>query len=309
MLQQTPYTPPWQRPESGSITLDRIAGAVIEVKDLEATRAFYDVIFESSGGSWQVHPRGMTFDRGSQRIEFVRRARPRTLSAAGQHHGYRIPRSAVATVAEAVATKERTVNWWREDHPEEREVSPYLNDPSGNLVQLVPSDGDGLLLHHVGLVVHDMEEGELVFMNALGGELDYYHGWKTEDVLDARQSWAKGNDPCAPWTRRATVSFRTHRPEPNPLPQIFMRYGESIVAVILTEKRLIEPLEEVLRGTPRLVLHSPQPVDDVARYLSEVRVTPVALLYDGGKIPFEREGQDIYFRDRSGNFLQITCDS
>ena len=309
MLQQTPATAPWQKPEPGSIVLDRLAGAVIEVKDLEATRAFYETIFQTADGDWQVEAKRMVFLSGRQRIEFVRRPKPRTLAVAGQHHGYRVPRSEVQRVVDELTAQGSTVNWWREDHPDEREVSPYVNDTSGNIVQLVPADGDGLLLNHAGVIVRDLEEGEVIFLNALDGELEHYYGWRTEDGIDAREVWYGGDDPCAPWTRRATVSFRTHKPEPNAIPQLFVRYGQSMVAVILTEKRLFEPPEEILQGTPRLVFHSPQSADDLARYLFGVRVSSVALVYDGGKVPVEREGRDIYFRDRSGNFLQITCDS
>ncbi|MCH7564197.1 MAG: VOC family protein [Gemmatimonadetes bacterium] len=308
MLQQTPATVPWQKPAPGSIILDRLAGAVVEVKDLEATRAFYETIFQTAGGEWQVEAKRMLFHCGSQQIEFVRRPKPRTLAVAGQHHGYRVPRSDLQRMVDSLTREGSTVNWWREDHPDEREVSPYINDPSGNIVQLVASDGDGLLLNHAVVIVRDLEEGEVIFLNALDGELEHYHGWRTEDGVDAREVWYEGDDPCAPWTRRAIVSFRSHKPEPNSIPQLFMRYGESMVAVILTGKRLFEPLEEILRGTPRLVFHSPQSANDVARYLSGVRVSSVALVYDGGKIPFELDGKDIYFRDRSGNFLQITCD-
>ena len=89
--------------------------------------------------------------------------------------------------------------------------------------------------------------------------------------------------------------------------QIFARYGEAYVGVSLTGQRLPEPPEEVLRGTPRVILRTGQPAETVVKYIENVRISPVALKYDGGKVSFRREGRSIFLRDRSGNFFQIDC--
>jgi hypothetical protein len=42
--------------------------------------------------------------------------------------------------------------------------------------------------------------------------------------------------------------------------------------------------------------------------MAQMRASAVRLTYDGGKVPFERQDNDLFFRDRSGHFLQLTCD-
>ena len=185
-------------------------------------------------------------------------------------------------------------------------MTAYVVDPAGNIAQLVASDDRDRLLDHYYVPVEDIEHAELFYLTALRGEMDSYYGYTTEDVLEAR-AWATGDDPCAPWTRNAFTSFRTHAPNPTPAAQIFARFGTSYIGFALTGQRLPEPPEEILKGTPRAVFGTSQPASDVAAYLAGVRISPVSLKYDGGTVPFDREGQNIFLRDRSGNFFQIEC--
>jgi catechol 2,3-dioxygenase-like lactoylglutathione lyase family enzyme len=198
------------------------------------------------------------------------------------------------------------VSWWREDHPAEHDMTAYVSDPSGNIVQLVGADPTTVFIDHVGLPVENIEDAEAFYLTGLRGNLDGYFGWTTEQALAAR-AWAAGDDPCAPWTRSAYISFRTHKPAPSPAAQIYVGFGASYVSIYLTGKRLPEPPEEILRGTPRVILRTAGDVDAIASYLADARVSAVRLTYDGGKIPFEREGHDLFLRDRSGHFLQLGC--
>ncbi|HEY3117975.1 MAG TPA: hypothetical protein VGK54_14630, partial [Chloroflexota bacterium] len=179
-------------------------------------------------------------------------------------------------------------------------------DPSGNIVQLVGAEDPSILLDHYYVPVEDIEHAELFYMQALSAQLDCYFGYSTEDVLAARR-WGEGGDPCAPWTRNAFVSFRTHAPNPTPAAQIFARFGPNYIGVALSGQRLPEPPEELLKSTPRAILRSLSNVRDVVQYLSKLRISPVALKYDGGQVPYKREGNSIFLRDRSGNFFEIAC--
>lgn len=299
-------TTPEARPERVKPTLDGITGLVLEVQDLTSTRGFYERIFGSARGEWTQTRHNLVFQANGQRIEFLRSRRPRTIAHAGYHVGLRVARADLSSITNALVKAGHPVDWWREDHPAEREPAPYVSDPSGNIVQLVKADR-GRLIDHVGIPVESIEDAEVFYTRALGGEVDGYFGWTTEDVMVGR-AWAAGDDPCAPWTRNAYVSFRTHRPTPSPAAQIYSRFGSSYVAIYLTGQRLPEPPEEQLRGTPRVILHSSQTADEAAQRLSEVRATAVRLTHDGGKVPFEREGRDLFLRDRCGNFLQIACE-
>ena len=286
---------------------DGIAGVVLDAKDLANTRAFYEPIFAHARGRWDSGRRSLAFSAScGQRIEFVQRSKPRTIAHAGLHVAYRVPANHLTRLVGELEAAGHPASWWREDHPSERLPMPFLTDPSGNIVQLIGSDNDRALIDHYYAPVDDIDSAELFYLEALKGTLDSYFGYRTEDVAAARE-WLSGDDVCAPWTRNKFVSFRTHAPNPTPAAQIFARYGDGYVGTCLSGQRLPEPPEEQLRGTPRVVLHTPRAPADVEAYLASVRISTVALTYDGGKVPFEREGSQFFTRDRSGNFVQIDC--
>lgn len=286
--------------------LEALGGVVLDAHDLASTRAFYSTLFADAQGEWEESRTRLVFHTPSQRIEFIKRSRPRTLNHAGQHTAYRVRTGRLQSLARDLEAAGHEVNWWREDHPSEKDTTLYTRDPSGNIVQLVGSDDRSLLLDHYYVPVEDIEHAELFYMKALAADLDAYFGYRTEDVLEARR-WGDGNDPCAPWTRNAFVSFRTHAPNPTPAAQIFARFGPNYVGVALSGQRLPEPPEELLKATPRAVLRSRSTVHEFVQYLSQLRISPVALKYDGGQVPYKREGKNIYLRDRSGNFFEIAC--
>ncbi|MBM2812608.1 MAG: hypothetical protein HW416_3367 [Chloroflexi bacterium] len=288
------------------LTIDGISGAVLDASDLAATRAFYTPIFGDHPGEWKETRSRLVFQTGDQKIEFMKRPRPRTLAHAGQHVAYRVETDRLESLTDVLEASGHPVNWWREDHPAELETTAYVSDPSGNIVQLVASGDMSLLVDHYYVPVEDIEHGELVYIKALRGELECYYGYRTEDVAAARR-WHEGKDPAAPWTRNAFISFRTHEPNPTPAAQIFARFGQAYVGVTLTGQRIPEPPEEFLKATPRAILHTSQKPEEVTRYMATVKVSPVSLKYDGGHVPFRREGRNVFLRDRSGNFFQIEC--
>lgn len=286
------------------LSIDVIAGVVLDSSDFSRTRDFYARIFRDASGEWTEKGRSLVFSSRGQRVEFVKRSRPRTIAHAGQHVGYRVRPQHVRELADELAAAGYAVHWWREDHPSERSTTAYVKDSSGNVAQLVPSDDEELLVDHYYVPVEDIEHAELFYLNALSGEIQSYFGYTTEQVLEAR-AWEKGDDPCAPWTRNAFMSFRTHAPNPTPAAQIFARFGPTYIGVTLSGQRLPEPAEELLKWTPRAILRTSQPPAQVAAHLARLRISPVSLKYEGGKVPFKREGHSAFLRDRSGNFFQI----
>lgn len=302
-----------------ALHIERLAGVVLEVDDLAATEAFYEPIFQPSGGQWRRSRRQVAYRCGPQHVRFVLRRRPRTLSDSGQHQAYRLPRDHLLTVAQSLTTAGFHAEWWREDHPAERGVTAYFHDPSGNRVQLVASSDDGLLLEHAAIEVHDFNYCEYVYVTTLGGRVDYYHGWRAGDLEEAQQ-WAEGDDPCAPWTRRDNPHYRDFlvadptgqlRPTrfsaqlgaapvrpvrvPRPNGQVFVAYGDTRLGLIGATRVRQEPPEHRTKGTPRVVLATTQPAAEVEGHLSS---TP---------IPFRREGRNIFLRDPDGNFAELKC--
>ncbi len=273
---------------------DFIRGIVVEVRDLAATRAFYSLLFQDASGVWHEADQNLIYRSGPQRIEFVRRSQPLTLGHTGQHQAYSVRADRLPALAEALAAAGHAENWWREDHPGERTVTAYVSDPSANRVQLVASGGDGPLLRHAALEVHDLELAELFYVKSLGGKVDYCHGWAMDDYAEAK-AWGEGKDPCAPWTRRFDVRYWDKLRIARPNMQLFVRFGSTVLGLILATEHRQEPPEEVLRGTPRLILQTAQPVGEVAAYLSSVA------------LPFEAEDRSLFLRDPGGNYVELDC--
>lgn len=286
--------------------LDRLGGVTVEAGDLAATRAFYERIFDGTPGAWAESGGGLRFEARDQTIDFIQSAQPRNRAHAGEHQAYRVGAARVRPLADELATVRHSVSWWTEDHPTERSATAYVEDPSGNRVQLVAADPSERLLDHVGVPVHELEDADAYWVEMLGGTVDYYHGWSTADVLEARAA-SEHDATAAPWTRRATMSFRTHQPEPLPTARLFLSYGRAKVNIILTLERIPELPEEIIRGTPRVVLRTQQATTDVVAYLSEATFSPV-FMKRPRRVAFERDGDNVYLRDPSGNFLQLRCE-
>ena len=144
----------------------------------------------------------------------------------------------------------------------------------------------------------------MVYRNALGGQMESYHAWRVEDFDDAKL-WATGDDPCAPWTRRDNPNWTDFRDAgardssmrvPRPNTQVFWRYGDTVVGLISATKVRQEPPEELIRGTPRLVLRTGQPAEVAMAHLSAIL-----------PIPFQSQGRSTYIRDPDGNFVELRC--
>jgi predicted enzyme related to lactoylglutathione lyase len=304
-------------PRPAPIRAELLAGAVLEVADLEATRRFYERVFDDRPGEW-FQPDGranaLAYRYRDQTIEFVRRAHPRTLSDSGQHWGYRVAPGRVEALAQELERQGAGVNWWHEDHPVERQVTAHLHDPSGNRVQIVASDDRGLLLDHAAIEVHDFDYVMYLYITTIGGVRDYYHGWLNENVKDARK-WLEEGDPCAPWTRKDNPNYRDFlvdgRPTaesrgtnnraglrvPRPNSQIFISFGPTRLGLISATKVRQEPPEGQVKGTPRLVFTTRQMADEVMGHL---RPTP---------IPRKREGSRVFVKDADGVFSELRCAS
>ena len=297
-----------------SLQVSGLTGAVMEVADLGATKAFYEVLFRDVPGRWSTsdgRQRAVAFHTAGQRIEFVQHRSPRTLAETGRHLALRIAADRVQGILDELAAKGARLNWWREDHPSEHATVAYLSDPSGNLLQLVPSTEAGLLLEHATMEIEDplsetLEPEEAFFARALGGTVDYWHGLRVEDVREARAQ-SPGHEDCAPWTRRLRHVYPGHLDEnyqpdrqahASPSLQLFVRFANTRLGFVLTNNpNLQEPPEGLVKGMPRLILQTGLATSDAADLLS------------GMGYSFQREEQSIFIRRPSGNFFEIECGS
>jgi extradiol dioxygenase family protein len=287
------------------IDADLIVGALVEVRDLAATRRFYEPIFRDRPGHWRQNDKSLSYTYGEQTIEFLQKPRPRTVPDGGYHNGYRVSPRHVESVALELQSAGADVSWWREDRPEERSVTAYLHDPSGNVVQLVGSDDGDLLLDHAAIEVHAYDYCEHVYAKTLGGRVSYYHGWRIEDEKEAKL-WGAGDDPCAPWTRRDNpgwydlVGHKGPASEvrvPRPVTQVFVGFGKTQLGMISASKVRQELPEEIIRGTPRLVFRTTRSPEEAFDRISAVL-----------PLPFEHDERTAYVRDPDGNFLELRCE-
>jgi hypothetical protein len=242
----------------------------------------------------------------------VRRSHPRTLAESGQHWGYRVAPGRVEALAQELSRFGADVNWWREDHPAERQPTAYLHDPSGNRVQLVPSEDRQLLLDHAAIEIHEFDYVMYLYISVLGGVRDYYHGWRNTDAKEARK-WLEEDDPCAPWTRKDNPHYRDFLVDgkptvesrgsnnraglrvPRPNTQVFVAFGPTALGLISATKVRQEPPDEQVKGTPRLVFTTRQSADEV---MAQLRATPV---------PRKREGSSVFVKDADGIFSELRC--
>lgn len=285
-----------------------IAGLTVEVRDLEATDRFYRLLLAEAAGTWTEASRRIAFETDSQRIELVQRARPRAHGELGRHLAIRVPGVHLQRLVAELSSLGRTSHLWREDHPAERTPTTYVEDPSGNLIQLMPSDGAGPLLDHVMLPVDDLEAADHFYRKALGGVLDHYHAWRMTDVHEAR-AWAAGDDPCAPWTRMTKFSRVSGSTITSAIPQIYLALGPTRVGLVVSTKHIQEPPEGLLRGTPTILLRTSTPAEAVAAHLAEVDIGTAATMRKVNGVPFEREDRRFYLRDPSGHFAVLECAS
>jgi hypothetical protein len=152
----------------------------------------------------------------------------------------------------------------------------------------------------------DLEYAEDLYVTGLGGVVNSYHGWGDEPGIDP-QAWVAGDDPCAPWTRYSRFSFRSRTDEAHATPQLFIGFGDTRLGLFLARAHHQEPPEEVLRGTPCVVLRSTQPVAAHAQYLAGPARAAISSRYAGRTIAFEVEGGTIFLRDPGGNHVRLEC--
>jgi catechol 2,3-dioxygenase-like lactoylglutathione lyase family enzyme len=289
-----------------------ISGVVLLMTDAVATRAFYEPILRDAAGAWAEEHGTLRYSSSAGEISFMADHEHRTLSGNGAHQAYQVHADRLTALVDELAVAGHPAEWWREDHPREREVTAYLEDPCGNRVQFVPTSeppAPRLFIDHIALEVHDLESAEVFYTSVLGGSVDYYHGRRARDY-EAAQAWGEGNDPCAPWTRlwpgaglSTDPHHRSHRPHPNQ--QAFVRFGETRVALILAREHRQEPAEDQAVGIPRLVFTTSRQAQAV---IADLVARPVSLTpEDRMALPFRVEGQRIYLRDPAGNSVEVRC--
>ncbi len=294
---------------SSLITCDALLGADVEVRDVAEARPFYELLFASLPGQWDADEQSARFVCRGQTIRLIAVPKPSVYPDSGRHHAYRLGREQLDAAVDRLTAAGRAVDWWREDHPDEREVTAYVQDPSGNRIQLVPAINEDCLLDHLMVEVHDLELAEVFWVRVLGGAIDYYHGRRSRDYLESI-AWGEGRDPCAPWTRLMPGAGignpeRAQRRAAHPNQQLYLRLGAGRLGLVLSPRHRQEPPEEQIAGTPRVTFHTPARASEVVSALErrDVDLRPEDRL----RIPWVQDGNEVSLRDPSGNFVLVAC--
>lgn len=300
-----------ERSRPAILTADTISGATLEVADLNLARAFYDPIFREAPGQWETRPGALSYQTRDQKIEFVEVAAPSAPPDSAQHQAYRVPRGRLRAVANELEQSGFGADRWHEDHPSEQEPTAYLQDPSGNRVELIGTDTPALLLDHFAFEVHNLEPISVFYLAVLGGTIDHYFG-RSMDDYEAAKAWGEGRDPdAAPWTRffprgnSINDHMRRADRQSHPAQQLSIGFGNTRVCFFLGTVHRQDPPEEQLVGTPRVAFRTRATADQVIAGLRQ----PTVSLEPEGRISlsFERDASTVYLRDPLAHFIQIDC--
>jgi len=289
---------PWRRTEPLGL-VRRIAAHVVEVADLERSRAFYGDVLGLEGAATDE---GTAYRCGDGDVVLAQRATPRVLPDSGTHFALRLERSSLDGVLARAASAGVVVHRYREDRPAEEADPAYVSDPDGNRVQLVAGMTRGI--DHVAVETHDLEWSETFYTQVLGGVVEFRVGWRMQDY-EAAWAWGEGKDDRAPGTRRwdkryTTIEGQARMPRPNA--HLFVTLGPGVtVGVYLATEHRQEPPPDAVRGTPRTILAADRAsLEAVLERAEELRLRPQRTVRS-----HERVGDRVFLRDPGGNFLEL----
>jgi len=294
-------TPPAEGEPLGLIT--GYSGAVIEVSDLARAGEFYGKLIGL--GSAAETTEGVRINLNPhQSLTLVQRSAPRTRSDTGVHQALSFPSSQVDSIVARLEAAGVEIRRYHEDRKEEHQHNRYCSDPDGNQVQLVTGREVGL--DHVAVEDHDLEWAEVFYTQVLGAKVEMRIGWTMDDYARA-WDWGRGDDQCAPGTRRWDTLYTDDKARvPRSNSQLFVQLAPGVsFGLYLATEHHQEPPRGLFDGTPRAQFWvAPGKLAELERRLREIRLRCMEPA-DGFDGPYVRNDDALFVRDTGGNFLEF----
>lgn len=306
MLQKTP---PVLRAQ-----IKGIAHIVVEVADLDAAEKFYisGLGFTLAGRDlWPVTDGvpTVTLKAGSGQYVVLAKRTPRNdphLSAA--HQAYALPAATRAKLIESLSAEGVTVHRFREDRPAETDDNVYIDDPSGNRIQLVARDASpSFAIDHVGVETNNILWSREFYESWFGFPIEHRVGWKTSDYIAAKSLGEKGMEAAMPgaryWNERYSP-FETERKALRPCCQLYFALGGGTsLAVYLASRQYQAPRDDIVRGTPCLGLATTdEGLKQAVSYFRDQGRDCEGPVTHGKSSPISAS---VYIKDPGANFLEL----
>jgi catechol 2,3-dioxygenase-like lactoylglutathione lyase family enzyme len=233
------------------------------------------------------------------------------LSAGGGHQAYRLSRSGHKQAVDRLAALGCDIQTYHESRPAEAGGHVYVTDPSGNRVQLVPSDetanGGVVGIDHVCVEDANLHRAELFYSQVLGLDIDHVSGTRTSDFTRARE-WGEGAIAMMPgacrWVRYYRAIKGQNQTQARPNLQMYFRAGDGVIGVYMAMEDYAEPPETQQIGTPRIGLQvADDALDAIAARLQAARRPFDGPVEHGGNSPIARS---LYCKDAGGNFIEFS---
>lgn len=296
--------------------IKEISHVVVGVEDLDAAQAFYVSMlgFPLLGRDvWPVQGGGAsaTLRAGTKQHLTLALNKPLNdprISAA--HQAYALKPTARIHLIDALTSKGIAVHRYHEDRPSEATDNVYVDDPSGNRIQLVARENAGqgaLAIDHVGVETNNILWSREFYETWLGFPLEHRVGWKTSDYLDAKSLGEAGMAAAMPgaryWNERYS-QFEKERKALRPNAQIYLSLGGGTsLAVYLASRKYQAPRDDAVRGTPCLGLSTTN--EGLQKILvffrDQGRDVEGPITHDKGS-PIAASA---YVKDPGGNFLEF----
>jgi catechol-2,3-dioxygenase len=303
MLQKTP--------PSLNTKIKGISHVVIDVEALDVAETFYNALGFASVGHdlWPVAGGAPSATLKAGAGQYVVLAKGPALNdprISAAHTAYALPKTARDKLVESLTKKGVTVHRFREDRPSEVADNVYVDDPSGNRIQLVARDGaPALAIDHVGLETNNILWSREFYQTWLGFPIEHRVGWKTDDYLAAKSLGEKGMDAAMPgsryWNERYS-QFETEKKALRPCPQLYFTIGGTSLAVYLASRQYQAPRDDVLSGTPGIGLSTTdEGLKQIAGFLREQdRAIEGPVTHGKGPI-----AASLSVKDPGANFLEF----